>query len=180
MPYWKRSTQLDIAAWRSHVRKAIELLVPGEWDDRGDIEDDLRLNSTTLSGTADGKRSKFKIKVSKRMWPDIVTKPVISPEPGYNYEYEEHVYPREIDSTVGHKNVSFSCEVTAYLETLGFGANQIASSDNLDTPYEVAEFVRAAIVGYSDDGGEPEEAPEPRPPVPSTVPSPVLTASAPR
>jgi len=174
MSYWKLSKQIDVAAWRDHVRKSVEMLVPGEWDDRGDIEGDLRLRRTELGGTVDGKKSKFRVEVRQRLGYDTVIKPVDSPVPGYNTEYETHEYPDTMDSASGHRNVSFSCEVTAYPHTLGWGGMQVARSEDLDTPYEVAEFVRAAIAGYREGGDEPEAAPEPPAPVPSAAPEPSL------
>lgn len=148
------------------------MLVPGEWIDTGD--DDLHLRRIRLLGTADGKKSKFTVEVRQRLRPDIVTKPVDSPMPGYNTEYEVHEYPKAMDSAAGHRNISFSCEVTAYPETWGFGAHRVAKADDLDTPYEVAEFARSAIVGYHDGDAGPEDAPTPPPPVPSSAPEPDL------
>jgi len=174
MPYWKLSKQIDVAAWRTHVRKSVEMLVPGEWEDRGDIESNLRHHRFRLLGAPDGKSAKFVVEVVRRITPETITRQVESPVPGYNTTYETHSYPKSMDSGIGHKGVSFSCDVAAYPGAVGFGRVQVANASELDTPYEVAEFVRAAIVGYRESGDEPEDAPEPPAPVPSAAPEPSL------
>jgi len=173
MPYWKTSAQIDVAAWRTHVRKSVEMLVPGEWEDRGDIESNLRHHRLRLLGAPDGKSAKFVVEVVRRITPETITRQVESPAPGYNTTYETHSYPKSMDSGIGHKGVSFSCDVAAYPGAVGFGRVQVASASELDTPYEVAEFVRSAITGYS-EGDNPEDAPEPAPAPPAAEPKPSL------
>jgi len=72
--------------------------------------------------------------------------------------------PPFMDSEHGHESVRFGCKVID-----ADIAHAFAKSDNLKTPYEVADFARTQIQGYfgpndgDDESDTPQNAPEGEP-----------------
>jgi len=162
--------QISVALWADHIKKALEALVPGTWTEAttGDNQSIRKSVISFYGRDLQIKNGYFYTYVIRYMRPATSGKAD---------------YAREMDSEIGSMQVNFECRVLGNTSRLPLGhSSEIGYNTDLDTPYEVADFVRTCIQNYRPGGGgnddEPEFDPTPTPgeQVPTSVP--VLSASA--
>jgi hypothetical protein len=149
--WWKWSKEFDRFEWRRHVLKAVGALVGGDWAPVHPYDTSPPRRSLMLIGCGNVPAKDGEFRIEAEML-DLNDEPL--PEPGSGGPW------RVMDSARGRAGVSFSCRVIDADARRAF-----ARADSLRTPYEVADFARAAIRGYSrdDEGGDRDAPPEPAP-----------------
>jgi len=160
--------QISVAEWRTHIEESIKLLVPGDWQDYTEYRP-MYIHKSEMALLGKDLLMKpgfFVVRVFRHM----------RSETWYKADY-----PKTMDTDIGHRFVRFECIVRGGKRGFGFG-NELGRNENLDTVYEVAEFVRTSIQNYRPEDGddwdrplEPEPTPGEQAPVGSPVP--VLSAS---
>lgn len=151
----KISEPVGIFAWSYNVQKSIELLIPGKWK----IHPSSWLNpfrEICLLGE------------------DILIKPnvlfFVRTKMIGNIQGNQDL---KFDSRYGHKDIHFECDIRGSVNDSPIWGDILGSNKYLDTPYEVANFVKTAINRFrSDEGGEnkPEPSPDPSEYVPYNDP----------
>ena len=88
--------------------------------------------------------------------------------------------PEAYPSDVGHHAIRFGCLVLKQKHPDSPGLDHVAfAKHELDTPYEVADFIAEAIKNDPWDGGEKEDEPIAPSPTPQSRPSPAPVGALP-
>ena len=150
MSWWKWSREFSRFEWRRHVIKAVSALVGGDWAPVHPYDTSPPRRSLMLIGCGNVPAKDGEFRIEAEML-DTNDEPL--PKPGDARPW------KPMDSARGREGVSFSCKVSDVDARRVF-----ARADSLRTPYEVADFARAAIQGYSKgDGGDAPDEPKPAP-----------------